>query len=127
MLGDNGEVLCPGMAYALLNPRSYLPDIATSSSKKIDGRIAEFTDQLSDHSTPYHDLQQNQHKIKGAIPSTDELLLTLNEEISRKTHQTSFPDGDTSTSTKCLLWHTPITDPKWCSNCLKKRAPLRNK
>ena len=114
MLGDSGEVLCPGMAFALLNPNSYLPN---NSKQQTMGNVATNSD---GQQSTYHD----PHSMKNA--TANQLLLSLNEEISRKANQNKnnlFTDVDDADK-KCLLWHTPVSDPKWCSNCLRKRSSM---
>ena len=122
MLGENGNVLCPGISEFQLS--SY-------ESKILQHSMLQLTDNQKEDLTPsfrkYNCKPNEQSYNAFKKASTNKLLQQLNREMSKTRENTKYSAKDN----RCLLWHIPVSggkgrttdwpdEAKWCTNCLKK-------
>ena len=147
MLGENGAVLCPGIAKA--QPSSYITTNSSSTPKlshEISNPISPATGandedivetetnkkQLTSGLTVRNNSDATAKTGQSNNSKTDKLIISLNAQLSKSNRPAQHNHAkDLQSETRCLLWHVPTLSAKgkraawpeytkWCKNCLKR-------
>uniref|UniRef100_H2ZCV6 Uncharacterized protein n=1 Tax=Ciona savignyi TaxID=51511 RepID=H2ZCV6_CIOSA len=139
MLGDNGEVVCPGIAKMRHQRRSKMAAEERSASEKaIESTRKSWAALSNDPEDSYKGRWKmlsdqsgcSSNKEDSAVTPTDRLLISLNMELSRNKNSNQTND-QLQNESSCLLWHNPSIswkgkrlqwpeEFKWCVYCMRK-------
>jgi len=135
MLGENGNVLCPGVQHVQLS--SYILTTPQQRTSRLHERQEDETENKRYCAADFRDFRNSSikktHKQANHLEraSTDKLLEQLNREMSIRNQDSKKSAEHQSDDNRCLIWHIPIfrekgrhsnwfEEGKWCSNCLRK-------